>query len=70
MSFPAELLEWVKRIIGFIPVFQQLWSAVKDDDADGLYAAQMELVRQIRGAQAREEFILDDPDEVTSPGDR
>lgn len=63
-----EVLVWVGRIVKLIPVFQDLWGAVKEADTDKQFAAQMEMVRQIRGQQAREEFLLDDPDEVTSPG--
>lgn len=63
-----EVLVWVGRIVKFIPVFKDIWDAVKGDDTERLYAAQMEMVRQVRGAQAREEFMLEDPDEVTSPG--
>lgn len=55
-----EALEWVFRIVKFIPVFRDLWTAVKGNDKDSQYAAQMELVRQIRETQAREEFRLDE----------
>jgi hypothetical protein len=63
-----ELLVWVGRAVKLIPVIKQLWDAIKAEDADGQFAAQMEMVRKIRGQQALEEFLLDDPDEVTSPG--
>lgn len=63
-----ELLIWVGRAVKLIPVIKDLWDAVKGDDADRMYAAQMEMVRAMRGAQAREEFLLDDPDDITSPG--
>lgn len=63
-----ELLVWVGRAVKLIPVIKQLWDAIKSNDADGQFAAQMEMVRKIRGQQALEEFLLDDPDEVTSPG--
>jgi hypothetical protein len=66
----AEVLEWVGRAVKLIPVIKQLWEAVQSDDAPGQLAAQMEMTRQMREMQAREEFALDDPDEVTSPGAR
>lgn len=66
----AEALEWVGRAVKLVPVIRELWGAVKDDDAGKQLAAQMEMVRTMREMQAREEFALDDPDEVTSPGGR
>ena len=63
-----EVLIWVARVVQIIPVVQQLWDAIKGGDAESQLAAQMEMVRQIRGQQAREEFLLDDPGEVTKPG--
>lgn len=63
-----EVLEWVARIVKFIPVFQKLWSAVADHDQGALLAAQMEMVTKIREQQAIAAFQLDDPDDVTSPG--
>jgi len=66
----AEALEWVGRAVKLIPVIKQLWGAVKASDEGAIFAAQMEMVREMRGQQAREEFLLDDPDEVTSPGGR
>ena len=63
-----EVLEWAPRVLKLIPVFRDLWSGVKAQDHGAIFAAQMEMQRQIREQQAREEFILDDPDEVTSPG--
>lgn len=63
-----EVLVWVARAVKLIPVFRQLWDAIKAEDADGQFAAQMEMVRKIRGQQAAEEFLLDDPDEITNPG--
>lgn len=64
----VEALEWVGRAVKLIPVIRNLWTAVKADDGAGQLAAQMEMTRQMREMQAREEFTLDDPDEVTSPG--
>jgi len=63
-----EALEWVFRIVKLIPVFRDLWTAVQEQDQGKVFAAQMEMQRQIRQQQAREEFLLDDPDEVTAPG--
>lgn len=63
-----EVLEWVARIVKFIPVFKQLWSAVADNDEGALLAAQMEMVTKVREQQARESFLLEEPDEVTLPG--
>lgn len=65
-----EVLVWVGRAVKLIPVIKQLWDAIAANDADGQFAAQMEMVRKIRGQQAVDEFLLDDPDEVTSPGGR
>ena len=65
-----EVLIWVGRAVKLIPVIKQLWDAIASEDADGQFAAQMEMVRKIRGLQAVDEFLLDDPDEVTSPGGR
>jgi hypothetical protein len=62
-----EALIWVGRIVKFIPVFRDLWDAVRDDDTAKLYAAQMEMTRKVREQQARETFALDDPD-ATNPG--
>lgn len=63
-----EVLVWVGRVIKLIPVVKDLWDAVRGEDEAALLSAQMEMVRKIREQQAREEFLLDDPDEVTSPG--
>lgn len=64
----AEALEWVGRAVKLIPAIRELWGAVKEDDSGKQLAAQLEMVRTMREMQAREEFALDDPDEVTSPG--
>lgn len=63
-----EVLEWAPRVLKLIPVFKDLWGAVKAQDQGAIFAAQMEMQRHIREEQARAEFVLDDPDEVTSPG--
>lgn len=63
-----EVLVWVARAVKLIPVIKQLWEAIASNDADGQYAAQMEMVRKMRGLQAVDEFLLDDPDDVTKPG--
>jgi hypothetical protein len=63
-----ELLIWVGRAVKLIPVIRQLWDAIKAEDADGQFAAQMEMVRKIRGQQSVEEFLYDLSDEPTKPG--
>lgn len=52
----SEILVWAKRILDFVPVFQDLWSSVAADNANQTFAAQLEMVRQIREAQAKERF--------------
>lgn len=63
-----EVLEWVARIVKFIPVFRDLWTAVKANNTNQQFAMQLEMVRQIREQQAKEEFLLDISDEPTNPG--
>ena len=57
-------VEWAPRVLRLIPVFRDLWDGVKEDDQAKIFAAQMEMQRQMRRAQAMEEFVLDDPDEA------
>jgi hypothetical protein len=54
VSFLGEALVWVKRILEFVPVFADLWRAVDADNTNQQFAAQLEMVRQIREAQMRE----------------
>jgi len=55
-DFASDALMWIGRIVKILPVFKDLWHAVKGQDADQLFAAQMEMTRAIRREQAREEF--------------
>lgn len=56
MSVVGDILVWVERVVRLIPVFQDLWRAVEADNTNQTFAAQLELVRQVREAQARERF--------------
>lgn len=56
-----EVLLWVERVVRLIPVFQDLWRAVEAENTNQSFAAQLELVRQIREQQARERFELSEP---------
>lgn len=56
MSVIADVLIWVERVVRLIPVFQDLWRAVEADNTNQQFAAQLEMVRQIRETQARERF--------------
>ena len=50
-----DVLVWVGRAVKLIPAFRELWLAVAADDTDAQFAAQIEMVRQIRTQQAKEE---------------
>ena len=58
-----DVLEWLPRILKLLPVFRDLWSAVKSENTNQQFAVQLEMVRQIREQQAKEEFRveLDEP---------
>lgn len=56
-----DILLWVTRVVRLIPVFQDLWRAVEADNTNQQFAAQLEMVRQVREQQARERFDLSDP---------
>jgi hypothetical protein len=56
VSLFADVLVWVERVVKLIPVFQDLWRAVEAENTNQQFAAQLEMVRQIREAQARERF--------------
>lgn len=56
-----DILLWITRVVRLIPVFQDLWRAVEADNTNQSFAAQLELVRQIREQQARERFELSEP---------
>lgn len=62
------VVEWVPRVMRLLPVFQDLWSGVKEQDQGKIFAAQMEMQRHIREQQAREEFLRNLDDEPTAPG--
>lgn len=52
----SEALLWVKRALELIPALIDLWEGVSDDDDARQHAAQMELVRQIKIAQVKEDL--------------
>lgn len=58
-----DILLWVTRVVRLIPVFQDLWRAVEAENTNQQFAAQLEMVRQMREQQARERFDLSDPGE-------
>ncbi len=55
-DFAADALMWIGRVVKVLPAFKELWHAVSGGDADQQFAAQLELTRQIRTQQAREEI--------------
>ena len=52
----ADVVMWIGRVVTVLPAFQALWQAIEGQNADQLFAAQLELTRQIRTQQAREEI--------------
>ena len=56
MNFLSEALVWVERVVKLIPVFADLWRAIEAENTNQTFAAQLEMARQIREAQARERF--------------
>ena len=56
MNFLSEALVWVERVVKLIPVFADLWRAIEAENTNQTFAAQLEMARQIREAQARVRF--------------
>lgn len=55
-ALAADILMWIGRVVTVLPAFQSLWQAIAGQNADELFAAQLELTRKIREQQAREEI--------------
>lgn len=51
-----DVLVWAERAIKLIPAIRSLWQAVQAKNANQELAAQLELTRQMRSMQAREEI--------------
>lgn len=54
-DFAADALMWIGRVVKILPVFKEFWHAVRGNDPDQVFAAQMEMTRAVRREQAREE---------------
>lgn len=55
-DFAADALMWIGRAIKLLPAIKELWQAVDGGNPAQELAAQLELTRQIRSQQAREEI--------------
>lgn len=56
MSALAEALKWMARLMTILPAIEQLWNAVKVNNAQEQMGASLEVIRLMKEQQMKEDL--------------